>query len=246
MSDGWIKRPKGTKGLPAGLDRHDLIHVWLAGEPVYHPEAELAMIWNWADGPGQIDSYRVLARAATPATPAAKPAGVGDVNGTTLGSAARFNASKPDLSLIPAGIMARYLKARETRAACSVTDWSLVLMSLGTFQMSGDKTFLSPLLDALYEMDNDGKMWAECARVFDYGRQKYSAWNWARGQAWSIPIASALRHIVFGTAVGETLDPESGLPHRGHIACNIVMLLWFIEHYPQGDDRFSPPALPHS
>lgn len=238
MSDGWIKRPKGTKGLPAGLNRHDLIEVRLEGDDGVCSDPDRAENWDWLDGPGQIALYRVLA-------PAAKPAGVGDVNGTTLGSAARFNASKPDLSLIPAGIMADYAdQVRDLPHPNSEIYWPMVLRHLGDFQMRDADAF--SLRNALRVMDNDDRLWADCARVFDYGREKYSAWNWARGQAWSIPLASALRHIVFGTAEGEMLDPESGLPHRGHIACNIVMLLWFIEHYPQGDDRFNPPALPHA
>ena len=63
------------------------------------------------------------------------------------------------------------------------------------------------------------------------------SWNWAKGQAWSVPLASALRHIVFGILAGETHDPESGETHRGHVACNIVMLLTYLTSYPEGDDR---------
>ena len=40
---------------------------------------------------------------------------------------------------------------------------------------------------------------------------------------------------------GEYTDPESNLPHIGHVLCNIVMLLVYIETFPEGDDR-PPPA----
>ena len=230
---GWIKRAVGTRGLPAGLGMNQMVEFRVGDDPMVH--ADEAGQLAWGDGPGAISEYRPLV-----------PAGVGDVNGTALGTAARFNASKPDLSLIPAGILAAWAEYDGCKKdyLSPTIYWPLVLSSIGAFQMRDDGRGM--LLHALHVMDNDGLLWADCARVFDYGRQKYSAWNWARGQAWSIPIASALRHIVFGTLQGETIDPESGLPHRGHIACNIVMLLWFIDHYPEGDDRFTPPALPHA
>jgi Domain of unknown function (DUF5664) len=86
----------------------------------------------------------------------------------------------------------------------------------------GDHTSLTSLADA--------------ARVFDYGRKKYAEWNWAKGMAWSIPLACALRHCL-AILDGEENDPESGLPHVGHIKCNLLMLLTFAETFPDGDDR---------
>jgi hypothetical protein len=41
---------------------------------------------------------------------------------------------------------------------------------------------------------------------------------------------------------GEENDPESGLPHVGHIACNLRMLMHYVDHYPEGDDLFPPRA----
>ena len=231
MTD-WIPRPHGTEGLPAGITPSDHVEYRLAGDPhVYHGEAREL---NWRDGPGEIEWYRRLVPASFK--------GVGDVNGTTKGTAARFNASKPDLSLIPAGViggLGAWRKAYEPESVTRIS-WDLLLMRLGDFQMREDGT--DALYHCLHLLDDDGKLWADVARVFDYGRAKYAPWNWARGQAWSIPIASAARHAVFGTLRGENLDPESGLTHRGHIGCNLVMLLWFWDHYPEGDDRYAPPA----
>lgn len=76
----------------------------------------------------------------------------------------------------------------------------------------------------------------ECAKVFDYGRKKYSEWNWAKGQDWSHPYASLMRHLS-SWQQGEDIDPESGLPHLGHAMCNMVMLCTFAKTYPQGDNR---------
>jgi hypothetical protein len=76
------------------------------------------------------------------------------------------------------------------------------------------------------------------ARVWTYGKEKYAAWNWAKGMAWSVPLACALRHLAAWQR-GEDTDPESGLPHLAHVACNIRMLTLYSKTYPEGDDR--PP-----
>lgn len=77
---------------------------------------------------------------------------------------------------------------------------------------------------------------ADEARVWMYGRQKYAAWNWAKGMDWSIPYACLLRHLGAWQS-GEDNDPESGLPHLAHAACNLRMLILFAQTYPEGDDR---------
>lgn len=74
------------------------------------------------------------------------------------------------------------------------------------------------------------------ARVWMHGRAKYAAWNWAKGMPWSVPYACALRHLAAWHR-GETLDPESGLPHLAHVMCNLRMLTLYAQTYPEGDDR---------
>jgi len=76
----------------------------------------------------------------------------------------------------------------------------------------------------------------DCARVFDYGRKKFAAWNWAKGMQWMVVFACLLRHL-YAWARGEDNDPESGLPHLGHAMCNLVMLTTFARTYREGDDR---------
>jgi hypothetical protein len=149
---------------------------------------------------------------------------VGDVQSAERGSGARYNNGKPPVDLIPVRLIGEQLARQDNPA-------SLPLIHLGEFQVGGGA-------DSLYQVIEDlGPAWDECAAVFDYGRKKYAAWNWAKGMAWSIPIACATRHILFGLARGEVNDPESGLPHRGHVLCNVVMLLTYLETYPEGDDR---------
>jgi Domain of unknown function (DUF5664) len=93
---------------------------------------------------------------------------------------------------------------------------------------------------------NDGKtQWdlmpltllEEVVKVWEYGARKYAAWNWAKGMPWHVPYACAMRHLLAYWWKGERNDPESGYHHLAHAICNIMMLLHFEVHYPQGDDR---------
>jgi hypothetical protein len=74
------------------------------------------------------------------------------------------------------------------------------------------------------------------ARVWMYGKQKYAAWNWAKGMPWSVPLACLMRHMAAWQR-GEEVDPESGLPHLAHAMCNLRMLTLYSKTYPDGDDR---------
>jgi hypothetical protein len=91
---------------------------------------------------------------------------------------------------------------------------------------------------------NDGKVPLElipliglesAAAVFGYGAKKYAAWNWAKGMPWSAVTGCMMRHLS-AIQRGEDIDPESGLPHIGHLMCNALMLATFRETYPEGND----------
>jgi hypothetical protein len=75
-------------------------------------------------------------------------------------------------------------------------------------------------------------------KVWAYGERKYSRYNWMKGMPWSVPFACLMRHLM-AYQKGEDIDPESGLPHLAHASCNLRMLTYYREHYPEGDDRFS-------
>lgn len=149
---------------------------------------------------------------------------VGDLSSQEVGSGARFNAGKPPLELIPLRLIA------EAWGPGLAPDMRVALMSLARFQEGAGA-------DALHDAIRfSGSDWYACAMVFDYGRRKYAEFNWAKGMAWSVPIACAARHWM-AMADGEELDAESGLPHRGHFMCNLVMLLTYLRTYREGDDR---------
>jgi hypothetical protein len=91
----------------------------------------------------------------------------------------------------------------------------------------------------------------EC-RVWEYGKRKYAAWNWAKGMPWSVAFACMMRHMSAWQR-GEENDQESGLPHIAHAMCNLRMLTLYAKTYTEGDDRpvkwmpksDIPPSHPH-
>lgn len=72
--------------------------------------------------------------------------------------------------------------------------------------------------------------------VLTYGARKYADRNWEKGFKWSRLFGSTLRHL-FAWYRGETIDPESGLNHLAHAACNIIFLLEFSHTGAGEDDR---------
>jgi hypothetical protein len=73
-------------------------------------------------------------------------------------------------------------------------------------------------------------------QVLEFGAQKYAAHNWKKGLYFCGIINSLLRH-VYAILRGEDNDPESNLPHVGHIMCNIMFLSWMMQNKPELDDR---------
>lgn len=76
----------------------------------------------------------------------------------------------------------------------------------------------------------------EVARVLTFGAKKYAANNWAKGMEWSRVENSLLRHYARYKA-GERVDPESGLSHLAHLACNALFLLTYEIRGLGVDDR---------
>lgn len=75
------------------------------------------------------------------------------------------------------------------------------------------------------------------AEVLAFGEEKYGKFNWMKGNKFSVPYDSALRHL-FAFNEGEDDDSESKMNHLKHALCNISMLLYYYENYPEMDDRY--------
>lgn len=72
--------------------------------------------------------------------------------------------------------------------------------------------------------------------VLTYGAVKYADRNWEKGTNWTRILGSLERHLL-AFKNGEDNDPESGLPHLWHVACNITFLIEFQEASLGTDDR---------
>jgi deoxycytidylate deaminase len=62
------------------------------------------------------------------------------------------------------------------------------------------------------------------AKVLTYGAKKYKANNWRKTPDIESYISALYRHMLAWQS-GEETDPESGLHHLEHIACNVAFLL---------------------
>lgn len=62
------------------------------------------------------------------------------------------------------------------------------------------------------------------AEVLAYGAGKYGDRNWEKGLDEGRLVGAMLRHLA-ADQMGEKVDPESGLPHFGHMLCSCLMLV---------------------
>ena len=162
---------------------------------------------------------------------------VGDVNSTERGSGARYNDGKDPMEQIPVRYWIQHWIDTHALDPIATPDELDILLALQKFQERDPETEVFKIWTA----SGCEQYIGEAMAVFQYGAQKYALYNWAKGMAWSIPIGCILRHMR-AHLHNEDLDPESGLPHIGHVACNIMMLDWFQRFYPEGDDRPSAAA----
>ena len=69
-------------------------------------------------------------------------------------------------------------------------------------------------------------------KVLTFGADKYEPNNWQKVEdAEDRYYAAALRHLI-AWRKGEKTDPESGLSHLYHVACNIM----FLQHFEKEVD----------
>lgn len=80
------------------------------------------------------------------------------------------------------------------------------------------------------------KFLLEMGAVLEKSRQKYPRGNWEKGNNYSVPYDSMMRHLLAWQS-GESIDKESGLSHLAHAALNLMMLHYYESNYPEFDDR---------
>jgi hypothetical protein len=166
------------------------------------------------------------------AAPPPSPIGVGDLQSQAPGSGARYNLGKPPMETIPVWIIAAGHGVKFGAPTEQVEAYDL-LHHLARWQR-GERSMCEVLPWCAPEA------WEEAAQVFHHVTTRpvkpYPMWNWAKGMPWSVPTACAVRHLL-AILRGEDLDPETGLPHRGHAMCNLIMLAQYEKTYREGDDR---------
>jgi hypothetical protein len=80
------------------------------------------------------------------------------------------------------------------------------------------------------------KFLLDMGAVLEKSRAKYPRGNWEKGNNYSVPYDSLMRHLLSWQS-GERYDSESGLSHLAHAALNLMMLHYYEENYPEFDDR---------
>jgi len=165
---------------------------------------------------------------------------IGDLTSEKQGTGARDNAGKTPAELLPYTAVAQLLPAHKNEP---VRD---AVFALGAFQ-AGEDTALEDIMQAVARAAGITlrELVASAAEVFQYGMNKYKAWNWAKGMPYSVAMACIYRHLLGDPATGKEgmwddpkgLDAESGKPHYGHVACNVLMLQQWLGTYREGDDR---------
>lgn len=76
----------------------------------------------------------------------------------------------------------------------------------------------------------------DMVKVLEFGANKYDDNNWKKGLKTPEIIESMMRHMT-AYMRGEDIDPESGLPHTGHILCNAMFLSYMQSFKPDFDTR---------
>jgi len=67
----------------------------------------------------------------------------------------------------------------------------------------------------------DWKSMEPMVQVLEFGAKKYEEENWKKPMDKKQILNSAMRHLI-AMMNGEENDPESGLPHVGHLMCNAM------------------------
>lgn len=116
-------------------------------------------------------------------------------------------------------------------------------MDLNEIEVKGHKHLIAEEKASRY---NSGKLkWSlvdfdsleDMVRVLEFGANKYSEHNWKKGLKTTEVFESTMRHLV-AYMKGEDLDPESGLPHTGHIMCNAMFLSYMSMFKKDCDTRY--------
>ncbi|CUH74602.1 hypothetical protein AXI70_gp27 [Cronobacter phage Dev-CD-23823] len=86
-------------------------------------------------------------------------------------------------------------------------------------KFDGDK----PRMDLL--VDGCPNALENVASVLTFGAKKYEAHSWQHVPSGETRYKAALLRHLTAYAKGEAVDPESGMSHLAHVACNALFIL---------------------
>lgn len=74
--------------------------------------------------------------------------------------------------------------------------------------------------------------------VLQHGAQKYGVNNWIRPDGFKLSRCynALLRHL-FAWWRGEDKDPDTGISHLAHAACNLLFMMYHFKNNKTADDR---------
>jgi hypothetical protein len=101
-------------------------------------------------------------------------------------------------------------------------------LALGLPERTGPESFAARVIRILLEISSD-ELLPEVARVMGHGAAKYGVDNW-KTATWNADArreyeSAMLRHL-YADAIGEALDPDSGLRHKAHAVASAMILEW--------------------
>lgn len=76
----------------------------------------------------------------------------------------------------------------------------------------------------------------EISKVLSFGASKYGRNNWKKGIEYTRLLDASLRHL-YAYSEKQDNDPESGISHVAHAACNLLFILWQEAHKKEMDNR---------
>lgn len=66
----------------------------------------------------------------------------------------------------------------------------------------------------------------QIVKILTHGAKKYEPNNWQNVKPFEDRYYSALMRHLVAWRKGEHQDPDSGMLHLSHAACNVIFLLW--------------------
>jgi hypothetical protein len=152
---------------------------------------------------------------------------------------------KPELDLLKTLCDLNFITANDTSLTCSgvyCLDNTAHIVTYpsdaeveklpASFVLKMDYQHIEDLyLNKVLARFNEGKLeWtlmnadamAPMIQVLMYGCKKYERNNWMKASPKRLSLMDSLQRHALKIIAGESIDPESGLPHIGHLMCNAM------------------------